>query len=81
MTNRQHEKKITKRKKTKRQRPTRGFNIVTSGQFCTLAMFVLFTNNFYDFIGIIIGLIMTIDQHPHHNFTGKKVEENLFKVQ
>ena len=30
---------MTKRQKDKRQRPIREFNIVTSGQFCTLAMF------------------------------------------
>ena len=32
-------KKKTKRRKDKRQRPKRKFSIVTSGQFCTLAMF------------------------------------------
>ena len=32
--------KKAKRQKYKRQRPKREFNIVTSGQFCTLAMFL-----------------------------------------
>ena len=47
MTKRQHEKdkktksqKDKKTKKDKRQRPKIEFNIVTSGQFCTLAMFL-----------------------------------------
>ena len=44
MTKRQKDEKQkdneTKRKKTKRQRPKREFNIVTSGQFRTLAMFL-----------------------------------------
>ena len=42
MTRRQKEKKgeKTKRQKDKRQRPKREFNIVTSGQFRTLAMFL-----------------------------------------
>ena len=37
-TKRKHDKKA-ERQKDKRQRPKREFNIVTSGQFCTLAMF------------------------------------------
>ena len=50
MTKRQNKKKLkrqkdkkrerkTKKTKDKRQRPKREFYIVTSGQFCTLAMF------------------------------------------
>ena len=44
-TKRQKDKKTKKNKKgkntkkIKRQRPNREFNIATSGQFCTLAMF------------------------------------------
>ena len=52
MTNRHKDKKAkkqtdkkTNRQKDKRQRPKRQFNIVTSGQFRTLAMF--FTNPKY----------------------------------
>ena len=56
-TRRQKDKKTKKtitqtNKKTKRQRPKREFNIVMSGQFCTLAKFVCFV-----FVSIFIFVL------------------------
>ena len=44
-----------KDKKTKRQRPKREFIIATSGQFCTLAMFLLFVANPVVSSGVLVG--------------------------
>ena len=88
-TKRQHDKKTNlqkdkktkkqKEKKTKRQRPKREFNIVTSGQFRTLAMFFSLTFLQVSYlhqllpVGLWISRLILphrndfpLDKDPHH---------------
>ena len=72
MTKRQNDKKTKRQKgektetqnnkKTKRQRPKREFDIVTSGQFRTLAMFLIFPLQLRD--GRTYGLTDVSSQPP-----------------
>ena len=64
MTKRKHDKntkrqKYNKRQKDKKQRPKREFNIVTSGQFRTLAMFYFTAHECMIFLLIFFVFVLS----------------------
>ena len=61
MTKRQKEKE----EKRKRQRPTREFNIVTSGQFCTIAIFLIHLDGCFGSFGQRSVLVTLLLFHFH----------------
>ena len=58
ITKKQHDKKA-ERQKDKRQRPKREFNIVTSGQFRTLAMFYFTAHECMIFLLIFFVFVLS----------------------